>query len=196
MSQNEIINIGATFSEHFEIVPALSEELKNEAFRVRHQVYCEDLNYESQRASKYETDEYDINALHLLMKSVRLNKFIGCTRLIRPSIDDPHQPLPFEKCCGNTLDHSKVGSLLLSRNKIAEVSRLAVISEFRRRKGESERPINLSDEDYGISNYARFRFPYIPLGLFIGTVELAYIHHIDILFMLTEKRLAMHFSKL
>ena len=57
MSQNEIINIGATFSEHFEIVPALSEELKNEAFRVRHQVYCEDLNYESQRASKYETDE-------------------------------------------------------------------------------------------------------------------------------------------
>lgn len=196
MSQNEIINIGATFSEHFEIVPALSEELKNEAFRVRHQVYCEDLNYESQRASKYETDEYDINALHLLMKSVRLNKFIGCTRLIRPSIDNPQQSLPFEKCCGNTLDHSKVGSLLLSRNKIAEVSRLAVISEFRRRKGEAERPINLSDEDYGISNYARFRFPYIPLGLFIGTVELAYIHHIDILFMLTEKRLAMHFSKL
>lgn len=196
MSQNEIINIGATFSEHFEIVPALSEELKNEAFRVRHQVYCEDLNYESQRASKYETDEYDINALHLLMKSVRLNKFIGCTRLIRPSTDDPYQLLPFEKCCGSTLDYSKVGSLLLSRNKIAEVSRLAVISEFRRRKGESERPINLSDEDYGISNHAHFRFPYIPLGLFIGTVELAYIHNIDILFMLTEKKLAMHFSKL
>lgn len=196
MSQNEIINIGATFSEHFEIVPALSEELKNEAFRVRHQVYCEDLNFESQRASKYETDEYDVNALHLLMKSVRLNKFIGCTRLVRPSIVDPHQPLPFEICCGSTLDYSKVGSLLLSRNKIAEVSRLAVISEFRRRKGEADKPINISDEDYGISSYAHFRFPYIPLGLFIGTVELAYIHHIDVLFMLTEKRLAMHFSKL
>ena len=196
MSQNEIINIGATFCENFELVPALSEELKNEAFRVRHQVYCEDLNYDSQRDSKYETDTHDINALHLLMKSVRLNKFIGCTRLIRPSIDDPYQPFPFEKYCGNTLDYSKVGSLLLSRNKIAEVSRLAVISEFRRRKGESERPINLSDEDYGISNHGHFRFPYIPLGLFIGTVELAYIHHIDILFMLTEKRLAIHFSKL
>lgn len=32
MSQNEIINIGATFSEHFEIVPALSEELKMKLF--------------------------------------------------------------------------------------------------------------------------------------------------------------------
>ena len=34
MSQNEIINIGATFCENFELVPALSEALKNEAFRV------------------------------------------------------------------------------------------------------------------------------------------------------------------
>jgi len=40
------------------------------------------------------------------------------------------------------------------------------------------------------------RFPYIPLSLYIGTIELARIHDIRVLFMLTEERLASHFSRL
>ncbi|MBK7353493.1 MAG: PEP-CTERM/exosortase system-associated acyltransferase [Nitrosomonas sp.] len=195
MSQNEQINISKVFSEHFEIIPALSDELKEEAYRVRHHVYCEDLSYESQRENKCESDEYDANSLHLLLKSIKLNKFIGCTRLVRRSADNLYELLPFEKICSHTLDYSKINNLL-RRDNIAEVSRLAVTSDFRRRKGEADQPVSISDEDYGASQYTNTRFPYVPLGLFYGTVELASVNHIDILFMLTEKRLASHFSKL
>jgi N-acyl amino acid synthase of PEP-CTERM/exosortase system len=193
MSQQEA-NLGMSFKEYFEIVPALSNELKNEAYRIRHAVYCEDLNFEPQRLNKFETDEYDTYALHLLIRSIKFDKFIGCTRIIQPQANDPHAPLPFEKICTHTLNRTIVDPALLPRNKIAEVSRLAVISSFRRRKDEINKPINISNQDFG--NTAQSRFPYIPLGLFIGTIEMARLNNIDFLFMLTEERLANHFGKL
>jgi N-acyl amino acid synthase of PEP-CTERM/exosortase system len=196
MSLQEKANLGASFKEYFEIVPALSEELKNEAYRIRHQVYCEDLNFESPRSNKFETDEYDTSALHLLMRSIKFDRFIGCARIIRTKTNEPHSFLPFEKICADTLDHSIINSIQLSRNKIAEVSRLAVIATFRRRKDEIKKAINISAEEFKRPINSHSRFPYIPLGLFIGTIELARLNNLDFLFMLTEKRLANHFNKL
>jgi N-acyl amino acid synthase of PEP-CTERM/exosortase system len=40
------------------------------------------------------------------------------------------------------------------------------------------------------------RFPYLPVGLYLSTFELARLNGIDTLFVLTEERLASHFSKL
>lgn len=37
---------------------------------------------------------------------------------------------------------------------------------------------------------------HIPVGLYLGTIEMAALHGIDTLFVLTEPRLAGHFSKL
>jgi N-acyl amino acid synthase of PEP-CTERM/exosortase system len=194
MFSQETAHLGNSFKQYFEIVPALTEELKYEAYRVRHSVYCDDLQFELSRPDNFETDEYDIHALHLLIRDIRNNVFIGCARVIRPSSDDADKPLPFEKACVNTLDRSIVDPLKLPRNKIAEVSRLAVVASFRRRKGEANNPINVSEEDY--SERPVPRFPYIPLGLYLGTVELARVHNIEMLFMLTEERLASHFSRL
>lgn len=190
MSQQQLIHLGTSFKQYFEIVPAITEELKHEAYRVRHSVYCEDLQFELSRPDKFETDEYDANSLHLLIRHIRTDSFIGCARIIRAA----NKLLPFEKTCANTLDRSIVDPLGLPREKIAEVSRLAVVAAFRRRKGEANSPINFSDEDY--SHGPVHRFPYIPLGLYIGTVELARAYGIEILFMLTEKRLANHFGRL
>ncbi|MCW5599796.1 MAG: PEP-CTERM/exosortase system-associated acyltransferase [Nitrosomonas sp.] len=190
------MNLGASFKEYFEIIPASSKELKNEAYRIRHQVYCEDLNFEPLRSNGFETDEYDSSALHLLIRSIKFDMFIGCTRIIRPKAINLHAPLPFEKICTNSLNRSIVDPTQLPRNKIAEVSRLAVIASFRRRKDEAKKPINISDEDFGKPQDPHSRFPYIPLGLFIGTIELARLNNIDYLFMLTEERLANHFGKL
>jgi len=187
-------HLGTSFKQYFEIVPALTEELKHEAYRVRHSVYCDDLQFELSRPDNFEMDEYDIHALHLLIRDIRNSVFIGCARIIRPPLDNADKPLPFEKTCVNTLDRSIVDPLKLPRDKIAEVSRLAVVASFRRRKGEINNPINVSEEDF--NNGPIPRFPYIPLGLYIGTVELARVHNIEILFMLTEERLASHFSRL
>lgn len=194
MFSQEITHLGTSFKQYFEIVPALTEDLKREAYRIRHSVYCEDLHFELLRHNKFEMDEYDAHSLHLLIRSIRNDTFIGCTRIIRPQSNETDGFLPFEKACAQTLNRSIIDPSKLPKDKIAEVSRLAVVSAYRRRKGEKNSPVNVSEEDYGIGPFPRF--PYIPLGLYIGTIELARIYDIEILFMLTEERLASHFSRL
>lgn len=187
-------NPGATFSRYFEIVPALSEALKDHVYAIRHRVYCEELAYESARPDRRERDEYDARSLHLLIRSVQTDEYIGCTRLIRPAAEPPDDVLPFEQVCAGALDRSIVDPASLPRQTIAEVSRLAVIGTFRRRKGEERSVLPLSEQDFGTP--AQPRFPYIPIGLYLATVELARLNGIETLFVLTDERLASHFSKL
>jgi N-acyl amino acid synthase of PEP-CTERM/exosortase system len=125
---------------------------------------------------------------------VKTNEFVGCTRLVRPPPENPHYQLPFEKACADTLDRSIIDSAKLPRQSIAEVSRLAVVASYRRRKGESGSAIAISTDDFGTQQMPRF--PYLPVGLYLSTFELARLQKIETLFVLTEKRLASHFSKL
>jgi len=194
MFAHETTHLGTAFKQYFEVVPAVTEELRQEAYRIRHSVYCEDLQFESQQANGLEIDEYDDYSLHLLIRSVSSGLFIGCTRIIRPLPEDDNKGLPFEKTCAQILERSVIDPSKLPRDKIAEISRLAVISAYRRRKGEKNSAISISEQDFG--NEPTTRFPYIPLGLYCGTVELARIYNIEVLFMLIEGRLANHFNKL
>ncbi|GAB1719725.1 MAG: hypothetical protein NTAFB09_14560 [Nitrosospira sp.] len=194
MLPSDRLDLGNTFKQYFEIVPAFSNTLKDEVYRVRHQVYCEDLKFEPMRLDKRETDEHDTNSLHLLIRSVKTGEFVGCTRIVRPRLEDPHYELPFEKTCATVLNRSIIDPAEFPRHKIGEVSRLAVIAGYRRRKGEASSAVGISDEDFGTPELPRF--PYIPIGLYLGTTELARLKEIDTLFVLTEERLASHFRKL
>jgi len=194
MLTQETTHLGTSFKQYFEIVPALTEELKREAYRIRHSVYCEDLQFELSRSDGLEIDEYDAHSLHLLIRNIHNDAFIGCTRIIRPPSDGADKQLPFEKICARTLDRSIIDPSRLPADKIAEVSRLAVTAAFRRRKGEKDHPVNISEKDFNPG--PMIRFPYIPLGLYISTIELARLYDIRVLFMLTEERLASHFNRL
>jgi len=129
----------------------------------------------------------------VLIRSVQINEFIGCTRIVRARPDDPYSPLPFEKACAATLDRSIIDPAKLPRDSIGEISRLAVIARFRKRKGEEKYAVGLV-ENYG--TLTQPRFPYIPAGLYLGTIELARVNGIDTLFCLTEERLVNHLRKL
>lgn len=194
MFLSETFNLGNAFKQYFEIVPAFSDALKDEVYRIRHEVYCEDLKFEPTRSNGHETDEHDANSLHLLMRSVKTNEFVGCTRIVRPPPENPGRPLPFEATCASTLDRTIVDSAALPRDRVAEVSRLAVIAGYRRRKGEANCAVSISGEDFGTPKQARF--PFIPIGLYLGTTELARLNGIETVFVLTEERLANHFGKL
>lgn len=190
----KIFNLGNAFKQYFEIVPAYSEALKDEVYRVRHQVYCEDLKFEPMRPDRREIDEHDACSLHLLIRNVNTHESIGCTRIVRTNPENRRHSLPFEIACTHALDLSIIDPTKLPRQSIAEVSRLAVISRYRRRKGEATKTVGISDEDFGTPDLPRF--PYIPIGLYIGTIELARLNGIDTLFVLTEERQAAHFGKL
>jgi N-acyl amino acid synthase of PEP-CTERM/exosortase system len=189
------LDLGIGFSQYFDLVPALEQEACQIAFRIRHDVYCRDLGYEPVREDGLETDEYDRHSLHCILRTAGPEKVpVGCVRIVLARPEDPSYPLPFERTCAATLDRSIIDPARVPRERVTEVSRLAVVSRFRRRKGEENKPISIGDEDFG--TIVRARFPFIPVGLYLGSIALSLHHGIDHLFMLTEPRLALHFRKI
>lgn len=195
MSFLDNFNLGHGFRKYFRIGAALDDDLRNAVYRIRHEVYCEDLQFEPVRPDRRETDEYDARSLHCLLRKVGTPAYpVGCTRLVLTDPDSPLTPLPFESTCAATIDRSIVDPAKLPRERIAEVSRLAVRRAFRRRKGEERVSTSIQDEDFGVGDQPRF--PYIPIGLYMGAIALAARNGVDVLFMLTEPRLATHFARL
>lgn len=185
---------GNNFEQYFEIVPALSAALKDEVFKIRHQVFCEDLGFEPPRLNHRESDAYDGQSLHLLIRSVHSHDFVGCTRIIRARTHDPQRAMPFEQVCAGTIDLAIVDPESLPRNSLGEISRLSVIARYRRRKGEAHQPASIAEDAF--AEFPRPRFPYLLVGLYLGTIELARVHGIETLFVLTEPRLASHLGRI
>lgn len=195
MSLFESFNLGHGFRKYFRIDAALDDALRNDVFRIRHEVYCEDLKFEAERPDRREIDDYDAHSLHCLLRTANdPNNLVGCIRIVMANPNDPSAPLPFEETCSATLDRSIIDPARLPRERIAEVSRLAVRGAFRRRKGEKQTAVALQDQDFGTGDQPRF--PYIPVSLYLGMVALAARSGIDTLFMLSEPRLAGHFARL
>src|SRR6267378_2350030 len=174
----EIVNLGAGFKKYFEILPALTEQLK----------------FEPERPDGRETDDYDAHSLHCLIRSVQNGEYVGCTRLVRARPGNPQYPLPFERTCAKTIDRSIVDPQSLPRDTIAEISRLAVIARYRARRMEKGKPFAISEDSFG--TVQRPRYPYLTVGLYLGTIELAAMHGIETLFVLTEPRLSKHSARL
>ena len=195
MSFFDRFNLGRGFQRYFRIQAAASETLRDEVYRIRHEVYCEELRFEPQRPDRRETDEYDAHSLHCLLKtSTEPHQPVGCIRLVLANPQDPSLPLPFERTCAATLDRSIVDPARLPRERIAEVSRLAVRSGYRRRRGEQASPVSIHDEDFG--SVSQPRFPYVPISLYLGAIALAARSGVETIFVLTEPRLATHFARL
>jgi len=45
----ELLNLSQGFKKYFDIAPAVADELQDEAYGVRHKVYCEELGFEPVR---------------------------------------------------------------------------------------------------------------------------------------------------
>jgi N-acyl amino acid synthase of PEP-CTERM/exosortase system len=190
----DFLNLGAGFSRYFAAQPAVTDELRRVAYRIRHDVYCRELGYEPVRPDGLETDAYDAHAAHCLVRSKADQDFIGCIRIVFTRPDDAYQPLPVERLCADTIDRRIVDPARLPRDTIAEVSRLAVVSRYRRRRGESARPGGIDECDFGTPE--RPRFPYLTAGLYLAMMAQARRHGIETLFFLTELRLVRQLTRL
>jgi len=188
------LNPGTEFRKYFEVVVADSEALRNEVYRIRHKVYCEELGFEARRGDELERDDYDEHSRHLLLRSVKSGVWVGCIRLVLCRHDRPTHPFPLERTCASTIDRRLYDPETVRRHRVAEVSRLAVIRAYRRRKGEESSKDATAQIDFGTAE--RPRFPHIQLGLYLGAIALAHQIGMETLILLTEPRLAGHFKKL
>lgn len=188
-------DLGERFLRSFELTPALDEAEREQVFRIRHEVYCRDLGWEPVREDGREFDEFDAHSFHCLLRTRSTGAPVGCTRLILARPADPAYPLPFETGCKDVLDRALADPGRMPRHGLGEVSRLAVLKAFRRRKGEEAVAASVTEDDFAIRG-AEERFPFIPISLYLGAAAVA--RHLDIehLFVLTEPRLASHFARI
>ena len=179
------------FSLYFELVVANTPKLKQEVFSIRYQVYCQELNYEpvSNFPDGLERDEYDHRSIHYLLKHRPSGVYAGCVRVVLPEEENPEAIFPLEKACPGYFN-----LMQRPRSQFCEISRLAVISKFRRRKGESQTPegIVFFRTDKPNNQFNRRSFPLIALSLYWACIGTGPILNLDVL-ALMEPRLARHF---
>ena len=184
-------SIASHFNQYFQIKFADTKELRQEAYKIRYGVYSQELGWEPENALEMETDECDDYAYHCLLMHRRTEVFAGCVRLVIPPVNQPNLQLPFEKNCLHSARTQIMDSTALTRGSFGEISRLAVLSSFRRREKEKNTPfvINKINPETVYTEDERRNFPNIAMGLYIAAVSLADICNHSGAFVMMEPRL-------
>lgn len=183
------------FQNYFDVIFANTPELLKQVYRTRYDVYCREFHYEREEdcPGGLEQDEYDPYSLHLLIVHKTSNIGAGCVRMVRPPLNDPGFLLPMERHCGPTLNHAERHPQRVSRDSLAEISRLAVHTSFRRRLGESESPFGAID---ALDPQERRTFPLVSLALFAGATAMMALSRRPHMFVMIEPRLARRLQSL
>lgn len=187
----------SAFNEYFELVPAITPELKMEAFKLRYQVYILETSFETEADGKsgldsegrlihWEEDEFDDRAEHYLIRHRRTGIFAATTRLIMADPHDVMAPFPIESHC--QLDERVSDQEV--RKKLGEISRFAVSKYFKRRLGEAGTLTGVSPNfDMYFQEYERRVFPHISLGLFGAVMRMVYANRITHCYAVMEPAL-------
>lgn len=132
-------NFFESFPRYFTVRPAVTLKDRQETYRIRYRVYCEEFGYEPAERfpGQMETDDYDDISTHSLITHIATGAAAGCVRICPASIHEMNRPLPYERCCTHSLDQAAMANFAVPRERICEASRFAVDAAFRRRSGEA-----------------------------------------------------------
>lgn len=194
------MNIIDIFNEYFEMIPATSEELKHEVYKLRYQVYCIENGDKTgfknpvDHPEGIEFDEYDSHSSHYLVRHRGLGVYMATTRLILPDTDDREYLFPIER-------HSQIddSELLQSipRHNLAELSRFCVSKEFRRRKNEQHLlTTNDAESETAFTQEEKRSSSHLTLALFACAIKMSAENDIHYWYALMEPALMRVFSTL
>jgi len=149
---------------------------------------------EEQFPDGLERDAFDDSADHCLLQHRTSGLYAGCVRLV---YSDPVKSpaLPFEMFCRDSLYSSVVEEVLPGRDSFGEISRLAVPSEFRRRRGEQNVPIPMGEDDQQqrkLLERRQHQSPHITMGLFLAAAAMGLIRGMTGVFAMMEPRLSRY----
>jgi N-acyl amino acid synthase of PEP-CTERM/exosortase system len=158
------------FNQYFEVFLADNPEGREINYRVRYQVYCLETGYENPNnyPEKIEKDDVDSRSAHFIVRARATGTWIAAMRLVIGCLDqlpisqlaniDPD--LLLKNTRANSLDNFKL---------CAEVSRLCVISQYRRRAHERnvphQIPWNPNNDRDEVANQERRKAPWLMLAL-------------------------------
>lgn len=185
----EAKNISEHFSEYLRPVVSDTEQHAANSFRIRHNVYCEELQFEPETDNRQESDEYDSHSTHCMIQHKPSEQYAGTVRIITASGEG--QDLPIEKYCSDAIEQDALHPCKFARNDICEISRLAVPQQFRRRQmdkfqGAATGAIN--EQTYSETELRCF--PFIAVGLYLSATSILIRMNINHCYVMVEPRLA------
>jgi len=188
-ASREAHSISDHFTQFLQPYVAADQQLKEEAFKIRHNVYCEELEFEDVRENGQETDEFDCQSIFSLIKHKPSETFTSCVRLVTTS--GPDELLPIEKYCMDSITNEALSPVRFNRAEIAEISRLAVKSDFRRRKADNYKGSGIGViSEISYSETELRCFPFIAIGLYMAAATMGMNTGIRHVYVMMEPRLA------
>lgn len=160
----------AYLDRHLELVTADTPRRVEQVYRLRHQVYCLEHDFEqaSDQQSGRESDAWDARARHLLIRHRDSSLPLATARLILADEQDPSRGFPVEQHAGIDPRGFSASGLFLPRKSVAEVSRFAISRAARAQLRESGViPVSISERDLST---------WITLRLINGLVKLSQEH--------------------
>ncbi len=132
--------IAETFEKYFSIGVARTPEEKNKTYSIRYNVYCLEFGWEDKErfSGKMESDEFDDRSVHCLITHKPSGLGAGCIRMVTEGNGVSGESFPFERCCMDSIDAALMEGVEQTRERMCEISRLAVDGRFRRRNGEGD----------------------------------------------------------
>ena len=172
------------FDTHFETFLADTAEARKIHYQLRYRVYCLETGYEDASAfpDRLEKDEFDSHSVHFIVRHRMSGQWMAAMRMV---LGDKAE-LPIAEHC--ELDRFALRSV---RGSVAEVSRLCVVNEFRRRRQERHTPYEIPwrprERPFpspAVDINERRREPEIMLGLARAARAYSLAHGIDNLWFL------------
>ncbi|MCB1902630.1 MAG: PEP-CTERM/exosortase system-associated acyltransferase [Gammaproteobacteria bacterium] len=191
-------NITDSFHAHLEARKAINDELKNNAYQVRYNVYCVERGYEdkSKFPDRLERDEFDDESAHAVVRHKESKKPVGVVRLVLPNKSNPDRRFPIETHFGRRFDMSVLKEFGYSRNNIAEVSRFAV-SKLSLIQLQKQLAVDVGGNySYLKRQDPRLLLPHISLGLIALLFAISDEHGIDYWFAAMEPSLSRLLTRL
>lgn len=164
--------------------PLTEEEIKG-VLKLRHDVFCEELNFEEVKSSGIETDDYDKFSTHCYVRHKRTGLFAGALRVISPEANQGRMAL---ERFGNLITHEQLDPKLFDRESIGEVSRAVVPEKFRKRGKVAEE--SMGDNIIEFSNAESASFSLIAISLYLSAMSMMQKDKRNHAFILMEPRLA------
>ena len=165
------------------MVPAASDELKNEVYKLRYQVYCIETQFLNSEhyPNDLEFDEFDQQSVHYLIRHRKSGEYAATTRLILPDNYNPEKLFPTEL-------HCKIDNIALmqsiNRRHLGEISRFCVSKAFKRRTNEENTIAGVHGDwnpDY-FTLEERRTFPHIAIALTACLIKASYENDLHYLF--------------
>lgn len=177
------------FTQYLKPVYVKESGLQQVSHDIRHQVYCDEMQYLPVAENKLEQDAQDEHSHHCLIQHKGSHQYAGTVRVVYSN--GPQQVLPIEALCADMLKQCDIKPSDFPRHQVGEVSRLAVPAAFRRRRKDRFNGAAVGDINPAIYSERELRcFPLIAVGLYLAAANICKLHQIEHVFAMMEPRLA------